>query len=200
MTRTNAYSILCVMIRAFALWLFASTAFDVPELFMTASRHVTPDQILALTFFSTAFLFAVAALLWIYADKLARLALARPQQITFVSDVSSAEWQTLAFSVIGLWQAVTGLVLLAYRVFTLFIRHFIEIGSTALPDLASDFYVWVVVECFRIALGVALLFGARGLVGLIRRYRQIGFHPVDAQEPLESGTDGSAESGQPPSL
>ena len=49
--------------------------------------------------------------------------------------------------------------------------------------LSDDFYAWFAADIFRMAIGVALLFGARGLVGLIRRFREFGREAQDLDAP-----------------
>jgi hypothetical protein len=185
MTKTNSFSILCVLVRVFALWLFASAVIGLPYVYETAKRYESLDHAAQVAYGGSAFTFAVAALLWIFADLVAKLALARPQQVVFESDVSVSEWQTLWFSAVGLWQAIEGLVLLISRVVKLAIAH-LEMGSGAPIVLPDDFYIWIAADGLRLAIGIGLLFGARGLVGMIRQYRQIGYTRPDASEASDS--------------
>lgn len=106
MTRTNAYSILCAMVRAFALWLFATTINSLPTTYAFAQQDASVARASLVAYGASAFVVAVAALLWLFADLLAKLALARKQQVVFESDLSASEWQALAFSAIGAWQAI----------------------------------------------------------------------------------------------
>jgi hypothetical protein len=186
MIRTNAYSVLCVFTRTFALWLFVSTVFSFPQLFISANEYVRSDQWIVVALVSNLFLVAVAGGLWIYADKLAKLALARPQQIVFESDISVLEWQALAFSIVGLWQSVIAVVYLTQRFFVIFDRYAEPAANSRHADLSTDFIGWLISECIRLIIGLALLFGSRGLAGLIRRYRVAGYPHSAAIDPSDS--------------
>lgn len=122
----------------------------------------------------------VAAIIWIYADKLAKLALARPQQIVFDSDITSSEWQALAFSVVGLWQTVAAIIGLSFRAVQFAYLHHADTTTQINWDAKST--GTLLAECVQLVIGLALLFGARGLVGLIRRYREVGHPHSDAIE------------------
>jgi hypothetical protein len=196
MTRTNAFSVLCVFTRAFALWLFASTLLNLPEglvaLDSTAVQSFDHGQRLVSAFITmSACLLVVAVILWIFADKLAKLALARPQQVVFDSDIQVSELQALVFSVVGLWQAVTGIVDLAYRIFTLVARNFAATAQ-GVSGFSPYGVGWLITDCVKLLIGLSLLFGARGLVGIIRRYRQIGYthaDEVDSSDPEVEKSD-----------
>ncbi len=199
MTKTNAFSILCVLVRLFALWLFASAVIGLPYAYETAKRYATLDHAAQIAYGGSVFTFAVAALLWIFADLIAKLALARPQQVVFESDVSVSEWQTLGFSAIGLWQAIDGLVFLISRVVRLAIVH-LEMNSGAPIALPDDFYVWIAADGLRLAVGIGLLFGSRGLVGMIRKYRQVGYTPSDPSDAQHSNASGVTDSDPNPPM
>jgi hypothetical protein len=193
MTRTNAFSILCVAIRTFALWLFADTLIGVPTTVAKWEQVLHDTQLWIAVGENSGIPVLLAVLFWIFADKLARLALARPQQMVFDSDMPAEDWQTIAFSVVGLWYAIVGLAYLSRRIFTIVNLHFAAGQNGVNAGVPSTFYEWLVADCMRFFLGVALLFGARGLVGLIRRYRQFGH---DARERDSAGADVHAGSSQ----
>ena len=197
MTKTNAYSILCVLVRVFALWLFVNAVIGLPEAFETAKRFAPFDHAAQVAYGGCAFVFAVASFLWVFADRVAKLALARPQQVVFESDVSVSEWQALAFSVVGLWQAIDGIAFLSTRAARLASVHLADSSGAAI-GLPDDFYGWVAADCLRLAIGIALLFGSRGLVGLIRRYRQVGHAPALTIQAGQSGDVDGANPGAPP--
>jgi len=128
----------------------------------------------------------IASMMWLFADKLARLALARPQQVIFDSDVAVGHWQSLAFSVVGLWNACDGLV----RLIRLLSEHLYIVyasGGAAMSTSAIDSAIPGAI--FETALGLLLVFQSRGLVGLVRRMREYG-SPV-APEPTSEKGDGA---------
>jgi len=147
---------------------------------------------------TTGFQFVMAAILWIFADKIARLALARPQQQVFESDIAASEWQALAFSVVGVWQVVTGLIYLSHRTTGIVSYYLMDSTNPTRADLPADTMGWLLSEGLRVALGLALMFGARGLVGLIRRYRGIGYDPEPSALALDPSADSGANPGPPP--
>jgi hypothetical protein len=177
MTRTNAYSIFVVMLRAAALWLFLSTLLSaavhvasmeaVTGMGMDAFQWVGPGLALLVPL-------SLAAIVWLFAHRLAHLVMARPGQPVFESDIAPSEWQTLAFSVIGLWFVLTGVLDVVYYFFRWFaIRRMIpgSLGETMYPE---DFWVGWVVSGIQVVLGLVVMLGARGLVGWLRRVRYAG--------------------------
>ena len=198
MTRTNAFSILCVIIRTYAIWLLVTIAIGLPSLFFESDSFARQGQAMGIVVAVSAFQLSVAAILWIFADKFARMALARPQQQVFESDVDVSEWQALAFSVVGVWQVVSGLIFLAHRIAGIIGFYFLDSTNPTRADLPADTMGWLLSEGLRVALGLWLMFGARGLVGLIRRYRAVGHDPVAVEKGSEHDVDSDASSGTPP--
>lgn len=173
MTRTNAFGLLTIVIRGFALWMALSALFSLATGIATdlaAEWGYGPF----LSIYGV--MFGVAALLWLFADVLARLTLARPTTPLFESDLQLAEWQRLAFSCIGLWIAVEGMLDVAGHLLRLIITQrmypdlSIDDGSASAPELA--------VGVLRFLVGTALLFGARGLVTLLARMRRRDASPA----------------------
>jgi hypothetical protein len=93
---------------------------------------------------------------------------------------------------------VTGLVYLAHRIIVDVYAYFQNAANGAHIPLSSDIVVWQVADCLRIVIGIALLFGSRGLVGLIRRYRQIGYTHPDASALPDSDEGNSTKPGPTP--
>jgi len=195
MTKTNAFSILCVVVRFFAIWMFVESIVDLAG--YSALPMKAHEDLYAQFLAQQGFLILISVIFWIFADKVARLALARPQQQVFESDLSVDDWQTVAFSAIGAWEAILGMILLGQRIVRLVILHFGQ-DSRPLASLPDDFYGWMAAEVLRLVIGIALLFGARGLVGMIRRYRQIGYTHPDAGEASDSSEASSMKSGSTP--
>jgi len=193
MTRTNAYSILCVFVRVFALYMLVRTLAGLPADYSYAMRLLRHDDSLAVALAGDGFELAVGAALWIFADKIARLATARPQQIAFESTISASEWQAVAFSVLGAWLCVDGFVYGSYRLARLAFFYSLSPGR-ALQLLPEDFYAWLVSDAVRMVTGIALMFGARGLAKLLGRYRAIGAPVTPAATPGEGDGPASGRS------
>ena len=167
MVRTNAFSILVVLLRTGAVWLFCKTALSVPGFLATAAQYEAKWTLLAVLIPA-----GIALLLWAFADKVARLAMARPNQPVFESDLPAAEWQALAFSVVGLWQAVLGFLDLFYFAMRWLIgRRLMEENGAECP---ADEVATVLAAGLQLAIGLGLMLGGRGLVALLRRWRFAG--------------------------
>jgi hypothetical protein len=171
MTRTNAYSLFVILLRAAAVWLVCSLALAVPTYLASGLRGNWPWDVLAV-FLLVPSLFA--ALVWLYADKLARLVMARPNQPLFESDIAASEWQALIFSAIGLWQAVIGFLdtmihFLKWFPLSRAIRD--SGGAMAWPD---DYWPDTIASVLQVAVGVGLMLGARGIVAMLHKWRYAG--------------------------
>ena len=196
MTKTNAYSILCVFIRTFAMWFLLRSLIGLPGALDTAKRF-DPRHLTLILGIGVALPVTLGILIWLFADKLAKLALARPQQQVFESDISVAEWQAIAFSVVGIWNVVVAMVDLTRRGIQILLMRSVtaEDGAIALwPDGMTAELIGLGMQ---LLLGLVLLFGARGLVGLIGRYRQIGYTHSDASEPSDSSETSSTKLDPP---
>ena len=175
MTRTNAYSIFVVLLRAAALWLACGSLLTLPGLLVRPADVSGMQDGVWIPLAGVGALVLLAALVWVFADKLGRLVMARPQQPVFESELPIEQWQMLAFSVVGLWLVVAGLgdlVFFAVRAFVV-LRLVPDAESYELPpdNLAS-----VVASAAQLGLGLALVIGNGGLVGMLRRWRQAGAH------------------------
>ena len=185
MTKTNAYSILSVFIRTFAMWIFVAIAVAMAATFHTANA-MDPSHKWTFFFIGNGLPMTVAVLIWIFADRLAKLALARPEQIVFESDIAPSEWQAIAFSVVGVWQAFGGIIGLTSHVAGMLAAR-AQMADVALEPWPPKYVSDLAASSVQLMLGLVLLFGSRGLVGLIRRYRQIGYTRTDASEASDSG-------------
>ena len=169
MTTTNAFSILCVLIRAFALWLFVTTLIAIPGYVLKGAFDEHWILLLSTTFVVPVL---IAFVMWVFAEHLARMALARPTQVVFGSEISAVQWQSIAFSVIGLLQLINGIGYLVYHAAKVIIAYY-QTSETypVATQLSSIFYAGMIDSAIRIIIGVSLLLGARGLVTLLHRLR-----------------------------
>jgi hypothetical protein len=179
-TRTNAFGLLTVVIRALALWLALSAAFAIATAVGTGAAEEFGGVGLFLVVYGA--VFGVAGLVWLFADVLARLTLASPTTPLFESEIAAAEWQRIAFSCIGLWVATRGVLDLSEHLLRWFIS--VRVYETRTDDLEPMFVPEIAVAVLHLGIGIALLFGARGLVALVARLR--------GREPVAPATDESA--------
>jgi hypothetical protein len=121
MTRTNAAGILTVLLRAAAVWMVARVAVALPATVSGLATAGFQGDTLRPVLIGTFTVVLVAAVVWIFADLLARLALARPGQPPFDSDLSLAHWQELAIGVVGLLEAANGLITLGVGLLLVFL-------------------------------------------------------------------------------
>ena len=108
MTRTNAYSLTCVAIRAMSLFGGVTIAVWMLAGMVSMLRSGT-DSGSALSLVLAGMALAVLALLWTFAGNLARMTLASPNEPLFESDMEPAQWLDLAMSIIGIWYAFDAL-------------------------------------------------------------------------------------------
>ena len=108
MTRTNAYTLLCMLIRAVAILTLATFVISLPAVAVALRNQPIAEGALGTFGIAMAVAVAVIAVLWLYADKIARLALVRPQDQAFESDIEPATWLGIAISAIGAWHLFAG--------------------------------------------------------------------------------------------
>ena len=171
MTRTNVYTLLCVVIRAIAVWSVLRLGVGLPAM-VVAKRNTLDNGAgdgFVYVFFAAIFVLAVLA--WIFADKIARLTLARPQGQVFESDLDAGAWLGVFLGAIGAWQLFAALVDGAYLGSTFLIASAIEATGVV---VRHDYYPQMISICFKAFLGFALLLRGQGIAGLIHRLRTAG--------------------------
>lgn len=174
MTRTNAYSIFVVMLRAAGLWLVCASLLKLPALLSPGAQ----TEWLLLPAALIAGQALVGVLVWVFAGSIARLA-AQPQQAMFESDLPAAHWQGLAISVVGLWQAVSGLSDLVY--YAMRWRAAADVigasvyGGVEIPEEIVAGFAAAAVQSL---LGLALVVFSGGLASHLRRWREAGLPPA----------------------
>ena len=176
--RTSLYSILCIVIRMGALILAIETLVGLPSVLESTmySSQLDPSYKGVLIGFYGAF-FALAAVLWIYPGTLARLAAGQSSRQVFESPIGAEEWQYIAISVVGVYFAISGIGgLLGAGTRIIMTLHIAGETGVVRP---TDFGRLIALAA-EIVIGIALAFGARGLVGLLRTMRERGLPPVNS--------------------
>ncbi|MBX3727146.1 MAG: hypothetical protein KF823_14650 [Xanthomonadales bacterium] len=163
--RSNAFSLLVVLVRVGALYLLIAALTRLAPLLWDSVR----SHGMAPTLIGVLVLLIIGAVLWLFADVVARAALAGPNEPRFESTLDYGQWQALAFSAIGLWLLVDGLLDLVW-VGVEWWRAKLELGAHV-ARLAPQEFAALVTNALQAALGIALLLGHRGLVGLLARLR-----------------------------
>ncbi|UXI68888.1 hypothetical protein [Tahibacter amnicola] len=165
---TSLYTILCIVIRVGAVVWFLATVMAVPQFVVMIAD--TGGSALSLWTIGSALVSLLAtALLWIYPGALARLAASRASQQPFSSNIGGADLQWIAFSVLGLWFVMQGaLYLLMGSARALAVTYAMQADSVV---GAMQWVDTLVYGPGQMLLGIALCFGARGMVRLLRTAR-----------------------------
>lgn len=163
MTRTNAYSLVVILVRIGALYMvMRGLSILAPALWNLQNAGALWAMVAG-----AGVMFAIGGAVWFTADLIARAALASPHEPQFESDLDVRQWQYVLFSAIGLWWAVSGLIDLIWAISSLlqWRAHsgMLRIGGEQLVDLIAG--------VVQIVVGLALLLGGRGLSNLLHRLR-----------------------------
>ncbi|RYD15725.1 MAG: hypothetical protein EOP90_07195 [Lysobacteraceae bacterium] len=174
--RTSLYTILCIAIRlaavSLALTAFAGTLTLLASLGTSETRGVAWYVV-----GSVGLTLAIAFLLWTWPGVLARLAAGRSSAQVSESPISPEQIQWIALSVLGAWFALEGFVSLCWFAMQNVMYVGVQDVERHTTELIQTGAYWLI----QMLVGIALLFGARGLSGLLRRLR-----------------DGSLRGGPPP--
>lgn len=170
MTKTNAFSLLCMVIRAIALWSGLQLIIAIPMAWLTAkdqSAFFGPGQLIVLF----AVLFLIVGMLWLFADKIARLALTRPSDHVFESDIDASTWFGLLLAAIGAWHLFDALL----HGFRLWVQSRVVVGmGEGAADMVASLK-WQAVGCLLEAgVSIALILGGRGMAAALYRLRYAG--------------------------
>lgn len=117
----------------------------------------------------------IAIALWLHPGPLARLAAGNAGREVFESPIAAKKLHFIAFCVLGLVfaiDALRGLVSILLR-----IAVSARVGDIAFPTLAWQNGADLFVLFLKLALGIGLSLGARGLVGLLHRLRERALPP-----------------------
>lgn len=163
--KTSLYTILCLTIRTGAVIWAVGSVVHLPYSLIAALDTANPSANVIWLICGVAFQLLVAGLLWLYPGALARLAAGKASHQYFESSIPGARLQYIAFSVVGAWFVLEGLVFLSYELVQAAQFEF-ESLPVKLPIMASS--------SARVVFGLALMFGARGLTGLLNSIREKG--------------------------
>ncbi|WP_158984413.1 hypothetical protein [Lysobacter panacisoli] len=157
-----------MIIRAVAVWSLGKVALSIPGMLIAVrespSSGFGPGWLLA----SIGLEVLIIAALWLFADKLAKLALTRPQEVAFESSMDPATWLGLLLSAIGAWFFFGGVVTAFYMAVRWFvvIRMYREYGA-----MDADTFANIASTVLEIGLGALLVLRGQGLSRWIHRMR-----------------------------
>lgn len=170
--RTSLYSILCIVVRLGAVMLAVSTLASALSMALMIRQGTSPMELWGLIGLFVAVL-AIAFVLWLYPGPLARLCSARSAMQVFESPIAPRDLQWVALSVLGMYFVVDGLVGFLHFEVNLFFADTIADREKRIEDFVQTGLYWLI----RMVVGTALVLGARGLTGLLRRVRERGLPP-----------------------
>ena len=171
MTRTNAYTLLCIAIRAVIVWVAANALVGVPALLFAIRRGEMPLGSGGTSLATMATVLGLLALAWIFADKLARLALSSPKEQVFESELEPRVWLGLAISVIGAWFLFVALKDAAYLLVRCVIFSRTMPGSLTLDNGLDRLLPDALATVFEAVLATVFLLRGSGISNLIHRWR-----------------------------
>lgn len=164
--RTSLYSILCIVIRLGAVVLAVSTLASVLSVALLVRQGMSLFDLSFVIGMLIAAL-VIVGLLWLYPGPLARLCSARSAGQIFESPITAYDLQWIAFSVLGMYFVVGGVVGLLHFELNQLVADTIVDREKRIEEFVKVGLYWLL----QIAIGLVLVLGARGLAGLLHRLR-----------------------------
>jgi hypothetical protein len=168
--RTDAFTLLSMLIRTVLIWVVAGVAVKLPALLiaMRANGYMD-DESRIYAVVGAAVTTALLSLSWLFADKIARLTLVRPRDQVFESDLEPGVWLGIAISVIGAWYLFGGLKDLAYLLprWLIYSRAPGPIPGHALQEIVPELFA----VAFELVLAAVFLLRGQGLARWVQRMR-----------------------------
>lgn len=124
-------------------------------------------------------------MIWLFADVLAKFALARKDAELFESSMPPAEWAKLLFAGLGVWHVAVAIMDLFYFLGFLFsLKEILEYDPSWYQKI---FLPGVISSSVQLLIGLSLFFGAAGLTRLFQQYRHYGVSSTP--EPVETAAE-----------
>ncbi len=178
---TNA-QILAIGIRLFCIWLAVYVLRDLPGLWSLNTQQF-PDRGLAISVIVVAVvLVALVIALWMFPLSVARKLLPRGG-MDEPARLPVEQLERAGFCLLGLWVLTDAIPSLFY--YAVMVYHFTRPDTRI--DLRTENLAGLLHTAVQLALAIWLLFGARGLLGLIRWARTAG-----TSEPANSAVESDA--------
>lgn len=156
-------------VRLFAVWLVVSVLRHVPGMWQFNASVEGGSSAYVVTVVVGVLLLVLAAGLWFFPLTVAKNLIPSSSKTDYVQ-VPLDQAQSVGFTLLGLWVLASAVPDAFYW---LFLIYRASIPETLFGLRTSD-YANVVSTAVEVILGVWLLFGARGLLGLLRRARSAG--------------------------
>lgn len=156
-------------VRLFAVWLLVSVVRHVPHMWQFSESMQSGSSAYALIVVVPVLTFLLAAVLWFFPLTVAKNLIPSSNRTDYVR-VPLDQAQSIGFTLLGLWILGSAVPDSFYWVFMLYQASIPE----TLLDLHASHYANVVSTAVELILGIWLVFGARGLLGLLRWARTAG--------------------------
>lgn len=179
--KTTLFTVLCIAIRLGVVLLAVNILEQLP--FWLSQSHqggaYTLYQLLV-----GLFGLVMAAVLWVRPGILAWWAIGKGQREVLEIPIGADQIQHIAFSVLGIWMAISGLGGCISHVMIMLFLH-ARVADAATGILPPGEWRYVCYYILEAVAGGALAIGSRGLIGLLYRLRG---YPVTGRSALGDGT------------
>lgn len=160
-------------VRLFCVWLAIYILRSVPAYWIAISDQRSAGTAAAVVMATLAFFAAIALLLWLFPLTVARKLLSRSALDQTVALPPHEQIERAGFCLMGLWLLTRAIPVL---VFEAFLSH-LDAPTGATVELRPQDYAAIAEHLVELAIALWLLFGARGLRGLLTWARSAGSTP-----------------------
>ena len=167
----NKEHVVGIAVRLFAIFLGLYTLRHVSGLLPYAAAPPPNYISFAFLFLLAAFPILAAILLWLFPLAVAAKIIPNIKAKGTPAPLDAGGIEVVAFSVMGLWVLTFAIPDIFYWVTFVYRVKSVNVGSTELTPENIGYIVSTIVE---LVIGFWLLFGSRGLLGVIRRARYAG--------------------------
>lgn len=176
--KTSLYTVLCLVVRGFALSFAIGLLLTLPGVLGAAQG--APDATTKLYVLIYLGVCAVGVfVLWLYPGVVARLASTRAAHEPFESSVDAIDLQRIAYAVVGAWFALSAIGTLAWTVLRIAMAQRLSASYGGTSDYGWDAVVGPAVTFMA---GIALALGSGGLARLTRAARYASPAPKPAPD------------------
>jgi hypothetical protein len=156
-------------VRLFAIWLVVSVVRHAPGMWRFNSSLEGSSSVYVATVVVGVLLVIFAAMLWFFPLTIAKTLIPSSAQTDYVQ-VPLDQAQSVGFTLLGLWVLAGGIPDSFYWLFMIYQASI----PKSMFELRANDYAYVVSTAVEVILGIWLVFGARGLRGLLRWARSAG--------------------------
>ncbi len=164
----TATQVVALGVRLFSVWLFVYVVRNVPGMWQYNVLEADSSANLVVAIVACV-LFTVVALLWFFPLTIASKLLPQTQLEDRIN-LPLEQAQAVGFSLLGLWMLTNAIPSALYWV----LMSYYGAKPNSLLHLGAKEYALIASTVLELVLGIWLLFGAKGLLGILRRARSAG--------------------------